>query len=297
MNKGLKSKYYKSKNIGYGNMNLNTALFLQSLPKYHTKSNPYVSKTNLQNHSMLKPKQAKFMDVELLKEIMVSKTEIPNLKIIGQFDKKFLIAMRKVDKSILIFDQHACHERILYEYYTSLLKNEILNLPLDQIEENKTLSNPFQIIFGKFVLNSPLLVHKEELEIDQQKFQSSYKVSSMVSILNFSFSIDSNFDFTFYSFPVLFDKLHKAEVLLKVFSELINNLSYYAELFTNKDPKLLNLFDLMIKSKACRNAIKFNDEIDNEYIRDLYKALGRCKNPFLCAHGRHDFYLIKKAKV
>ena len=54
----------------------------------------------------------------------LNKIDLINLSLIGQFDKKFLVFYRDKDKSIIFFDQHAVHERILYEYYQELLLNE-----------------------------------------------------------------------------------------------------------------------------------------------------------------------------
>ena len=55
----------------------------------------------------------------------LNKIDLINLSLIGQFDKKFCVFFREKDKSIIFFDQHAVHERILYEYYQELLLNEL----------------------------------------------------------------------------------------------------------------------------------------------------------------------------
>ncbi len=31
-----------------------------------------------------------------------------------------------------------------------------------------------------------------------------------------------------------------------------------------------------MKSKTCRNAVEFGDKLDNEFIKDLSAALGKC---------------------
>ena len=51
----------------------------------------------------------------------LNKLDLANLSLIGQFDKKFCVFYRDKDKSIIFFDQHAVHERILYEFYQELL--------------------------------------------------------------------------------------------------------------------------------------------------------------------------------
>ena len=59
----------------------------------------------------------------------------------------------------------------------------------------------------------------------------------------------------------------------------------------NKNRKILEPFDLVIKSKACRNAIKFNDELDRNFIKNMIVELSLCDNPFLCEHGRHNYFI------
>ena len=76
-------------------------------------------------------------------------------------------------------------------------------------------------------------------------------------------------------------KIHKIENLLKMFSYIISDIDYYIELYKSKSPKLLNLFDMVVRSKACRNAIKFNDELSDDFIINLISSLSECKNPFL----------------
>ena len=98
---------------------------------------------------------------------------------------------------------------------------------------------------------------------------------------------------TFYSFPIIFDKVHKIEKLIIIFATLINDIDYYLKLYQNQSIKFIDLFSYHIKSKACRNAVKFNDELEREFINELMQSLSLCNNPFLCAHGRHHFYLLK----
>nr|WJN24877.1 mismatch repair and meiotic recombination protein [Pseudozyma thailandica] len=46
-----------------------------------------------------------------------------------------------------------------------------------------------------------------------------------------------------------------------------------------------SLMDVM-KNKACRSAIMFNDPLSKEASERLVRRLGECKFPFMCAHGR-----------
>ena len=55
---------------------------------------------------------------------------------------------------------------------------------------------------------------------------------------------------------------------------------------------IINMFLYFIKSRACKDAIKFNDILSSKILRDIVSGLTKCENPFLCAHGRHNFFLI-----
>ena len=87
----------------------------------------------------------------------LNKLDLMNLSLIGQFDTKFCVFFREKDKSIIFFDQHAVHERILYEYYQELLLNEFYENYKDINEDQKIKSNDiklnlFKDIFGKYIL-------------------------------------------------------------------------------------------------------------------------------------------------
>lgn len=47
--------------------------------------------------------------------ISLDKKHLKDISIIGQVDKKFIVAIKEEDNLLLIFDQHAAHERIRVE--------------------------------------------------------------------------------------------------------------------------------------------------------------------------------------
>lgn len=49
----------------------------------------------------------------------------------------------------------------------------------------------------------------------------------------------------------------------------------------------------LLKSKACRGAIKFGDRLSLEQVNDLLNNLWNCKQPTICAHGRPSMRLLK----
>lgn len=268
-----------------------------SLNKNFSKTNPSLNKPSYSNHILFnktKLTKVKYNSFTSSQSTLLHKNEIHSLNLIGQFDHKFLILLRPHDNSILILDQHAIHERILYEYYSDLLYSELYSQTkqYNQLSNNNVKLNLFEVIYGKFNLKQKIRFKADLFHINLSNFASKFTSSKIHNLFYFTFSFDENGYITLYSVPIIFDKIHKCESLLSIFANLINNLNYYIEQYTHKTKQFLSLFDSKIRSKACRNAIKFNDVLDNEYMKTLIKCMSECKNPFLCAHGRHNFFLI-----
>nr|DBA11302.1 TPA_inf: MLH3 [Pseudozyma tsukubaensis] len=57
-----------------------------------------------------------------------------------------------------------------------------------------------------------------------------------------------------------------------------------------------SLMDLM-KNKACRSAIMFNDPLTKEAAERVVRRLGGCKFPFMCAHGRPTLVPLCEVKA
>ena len=146
--------------------------------------------------------------------------------------------------------------------------------------------------------NNKFSINAKQFCINMSIFNNSFlynKYSLIQTLFNFSWSYSKRNDIIiFYSVPVIFDKIHKIEVLIKIFSDIINNIENYWKWYVNKNRNVLQPFDLIIRSKACRNAVKFNDVLDKNFMNKMISELSFCNNPFLCAHGRHNYFIKYK---
>lgn len=266
-----------------------------------TISKNILFKKKIQNHSINSMRRKSYHQIsEHLEKKIINK-----LKIIGQFDKKFLICMNYCDNSIVIFDQHAVHERILFEYYFNLLLSELIpdGVGCDKkIEENNVLKNLFQHTYSKCFLKSPIILENNSI-INDDTNKIKFDFTRLNSLFHFEFYLRQN-KIYLISVPIIFDKLYDNQVYIEIFSKLMTNIENILTFTNSREIKvnesnkflILEIFLKIIKSKGCRDAVKFNEELECAFIKGLFDSLANCSNPFLCAHGRHNFFIMIEKK-
>jgi DNA mismatch repair protein MutL len=167
---------------------------------------------------------------------------------IWQFQKKYI--MCQTETGVLIIDQHAAHERILYE--RALL----------WLESQSSFSQQLLI---------PILVKLTKIDL---KIAEGLK--SELSNLGFNFKILPEDTIEMYGLP--------SDVKVgdenKIFQQLIDQYKEY-ELKLNLDKR-----DNLAKSFACRSAIKANDGLTQKEMLALVDNLFAAKMPYVCPHGR-----------
>jgi DNA mismatch repair protein MutL len=166
---------------------------------------------------------------------------------IWQYQNKYI--MCQTETGLMIIDQHAAHERILYEKALTALETQA---PFSQ-----QLLVPIDIYLTK---------------ID---FQIAGSLSEELKNLGFNFTAKS-------------DMIHligiPSDVRIgdesKIFQELIDQFKEY-ELKLNLEKR-----DNLAKSYACKGAIKTGDKLNREEMTNLIDALFITKMPYVCPHGR-----------
>ena len=171
---------------------------------------------------------------------------LPILRPIGQLANTYIIA--EGDEGLYLIDQHAAHERVLYE--------KILAQWSQREVEVQGLLEPATIEL------SPR--EEETLKINQ------------VALAQFGFAIESfgGRSYLIRAVPALMTKANLVEAI----RGLLDNLA-------SKDVPA-PWEEKVGKSVACHAAIRAGQQLGNEEIRELIRQLEQCDQPRSCPHGR-----------
>lgn len=178
----------------------------------------------------------------------VSEEESTEMRIVGVVFKTYIIIEYK--DSMLLVDQHAGHERVLFDKL------------MEQISNNKLAIQP---LLAPYVLNvnaiekNYILEHSEDLnslgfEIDEFG-ENTIKISSVPYVLE-----DVNFS--------------------EFFDEFLQDM---------KNPKQFTFagsFRNKIASMACKAAVKGGDELESSEVKKLIDLFIENNTKLLCPHGR-----------
>lgn len=175
-------------------------------------------------------------------------TFFKNYKIIGQIFNTYWIIEQS--KSIFMIDQHAAHERILYE--------ELMT----QLKQKKVISQ---------MLLQPLLLNLTEKE--KEILQKNREL-----LKQFGFSIEevTPENYALLSVPFII----KAPTNTKFFLDILDLL---------EETMIENVYDtkvLSIATMACKAAVKGNDKLSITEATAMIEKLLQLENPFTCPHGR-----------
>lgn len=183
----------------------------------------------------------------------------PKPKLIGQlFDTYWLI---EFDEKLFIMDQHAAHEKILYEKTMRLLGEKRL--------DTQMIAPP--IILSLSMREKEVLARNievfEKLGFEIEEFGGSeYKVTGTPA-----------------SLPTLDDKTLLMEILDSMVDE---NMTQNQELLTQK-----------VASMSCKAAVKGNMKMSAAEAKQLIEQLMEADNPYNCPHGRPTLISMSKYEL
>ena len=159
----------------------------------------------------------------------------------------YIVQIRPED--IRIVDQHAAHERILYEFFSKALKSAPI--------ESQKLLFPVRID----------LTAKESVLME--------KVIEKFNALGFSVELFGDNSFIVQAVPAILKERDVKTVIMDILADLGERAEAKNE-----------LEDEFIKLTSCRSAIKAGDKLNREEMHSLLDQLAKCDLPFTCPHGR-----------
>ena len=162
------------------------------------------------------------------------------------------------DSDMYLIDQHAAHERIFYE---KLIK---------QFETEEKLHQP---VLMPVIFSLPVTVTDEQW-------------LNVLSDMGYTIEHFGERIYRITEIP-MFMGISEAEDFVKDFISSINE---------ETDLKSQKTLDT-IASKACKSAVKANDNLSDIEITQLIKDLAGCDNPFSCPHGRPTFIKLGKYQI
>jgi DNA mismatch repair protein MutL len=185
---------------------------------------------------------------ELSTGIIPVDAKLPVMEVVGQFGGIYILATTDTGELILI-DQHAVHERILYEQVSTRTEG------LHRSQE----------------LIVPLILHRtlKEASILRDILPALAKEGFILE----EFGRDT---FLVRAVPVVLGKLDDTTMIDAMVSDLVND----------EAVRTVNNREKIARIIACRGAIKAGTVCSLEQCQRLVQQIRYVKNPFTCPHGR-----------
>ncbi|MBI3313461.1 MAG: DNA mismatch repair endonuclease MutL [Candidatus Omnitrophica bacterium] len=175
-------------------------------------------------------------------------------KILGQIHHTFIVA--ETEEGLVIVDQHAAHERVMFE---ALLKGLKSKKPDRQN-----------------------LLMEEILEVHPKRRQTLIRALPMLEKIGFEIEEFGEKDFVIRAYPAIF-KNESPAAILKCFLEEKEE----GHIRSSVEGQAEEVAALI----ACkRRSVKAYDVMTSHDMRALLESLGECENPFNCPHGRPAFF-------
>ena len=192
--------------------------------------------------------------------IVEEKADIPEYKILGVAFKTYILL--ELDEDVYILDQHAAHERVLYEKVKQ-------NFYKDGGKDIQMLLLPDIIELSKRDMRTV----RDNLELFEQ---------SGFALEEFG---DNTIKIT--GVPIICFDMDTKEL----FMDIIDGID-----FTNRTTKQ-DVEEKFIATVACKAAVKANMALEESEIRGLLDQLLLLDNPFTCPHGRPTAIRITKTEI
>jgi DNA mismatch repair protein MLH3 len=207
---------------------------------------------------------------------------LADMKVIGQVDCKFIVCEMRHEGAppyLVVFDQHAVHERIRVEQLRKNLyvDERLYKGPIKSVQ----LTEPTDLIISD---GDARLATQMERQLRSWGLRGHVErvVDDCTVIYRVEHVPEALLPWDGRQQPI-FSAQPAADTVSQLLHDLIDTARDTAGASRVPIPKtILDIINL----RACRYAIKFGDELSLVQCCDLLHALCECQLPFQCAHGR-----------
>ncbi|NLM45445.1 MAG: DNA mismatch repair endonuclease MutL [Firmicutes bacterium] len=182
----------------------------------------------------------------------LARKAFPELHPLGQYRRTYILA-QSAGGDLYLVDQHAAHERILYDS----LKKDVSsgNLPVQEI--------------------IPLTY-----ELDPVSAAALEESLATFAALGLNFARFGNNSYVLRTVPVFWKDTLRQEELINLLTE------------THAGDHKLQLFERSLQMMACKGAIKANQQLERSEMSALLQNLAATSEPYTCPHGRPTVMVI-----
>ncbi|MFW9843317.1 MAG: DNA mismatch repair endonuclease MutL [Candidatus Thorarchaeota archaeon] len=181
-------------------------------------------------------------------------------KIIGQMHNLYILL--ESEEGLLIIDQHAAHERVLYEQ----LRNEV-NQDRVAIQE---LLQPFI------------------LTLSPKDAEQIVELSEPLETIGFTISSFGGNEVSISTLPEVLGRVASETELLALVDRIL-------DLGTSEASD--TFLDNLVKVTACHSAVRAGQSLDIDEIREIVIDLSATQSKFYCCHGRPSMIRIRKEDI
>lgn len=215
---------------------------------------PNTERINEVRYNVHDPVQESFFD-----EGILSQQAQKEVKIIGQvFDTYWIL---QYENAMYMVDQHAAHEKVLYERF------------MKQLSEKKAMVQ---------LLQPPVI-----LTLTMQEEQAVKEHMSVFEELGYQIEPFGGREYAVSGVPAHLPQIGNEELLKEVIDAMVDEHS-------RPTPDILKD---KIASMSCKAAVKGNNRLPREQMEELLRELMTLENPYHCPHGRPTMIKMTKTEL
>ena len=181
---------------------------------------------------------------------------------IGIAFKTYIII--QVENEIYLIDQHAAHERVLYE----------------QIKDNYKKNNQS---------NSQMMLVPEVINLTHREIEFIKNNEELLKKIGYDIEFFGENTIKINGVPDIEyrEKTNRKDMFLDILDEMLND----------SRSQIKDIEDRFIATVACKAAVKANMDLKREEVDILIQNLLKLQNPYTCPHGRPTTIKMKREEI